>query len=240
MDYQRLDTRVGNLEASLYGQRSYAQAITNVSSSLRNVSTSLAGVSTSLAGVSTSLGNVSTSLGGVSSSVSSTVSTIATYGNVVVQNVGTSGSNVPLLSASNSWGGIQFMPRLNLSAAAGTQRPVAYETLGVDRFWVAIDGSAEGGGNAGSNFFIGRFNDAGALIDAPISINRASGVPAFPNGLSTGAVAFASLPASPVAGQRGFINNSSVAMSGNYGAVAAGGGANGVPVVYDGANWRLG
>lgn len=260
-DYQRLDTRVGNLEAVLYGERSYAQAITNVSSSLANVSTSLINVSSSLssaistntgqstslsqissslAGVSTSLGNVSTSLGNVSSSVSSTASTIATYGNVVVQNTGTSGSTVPLLSASNSWSGIQFMPRLNVSAAAGTQRPVAYETAGVDRFWVAIDGSAEIGGNAGSNFFIGRFNDAGALIDSPISINRATGVPAFPNGLITGAVAFASLPGSPVAGQRAFINNSSVAMSGNFGAVAAGGGANGAPVVYDGATWRIG
>jgi hypothetical protein len=50
----------------------------------------------------------------------------------------------------------------------------------------------------------------------------------------------ASLPASPTTGQRSFVTNSSVAASGNFGAVVAGGGANAVPVYWDGANWRIG
>ena len=50
----------------------------------------------------------------------------------------------------------------------------------------------------------------------------------------------AALPASPVAGQRAHVTDSSVAMSGNYGAIVAGGGANFAPVIYDGSNWRIG
>ena len=40
---------------------------------------------------------------------------------------------------------------------------------------ISKDGSAESGSNAGSNFAIERYNDAGALLNKPISINRASG-----------------------------------------------------------------
>lgn len=42
------------------------------------------------------------------------------------------------------------------------------------------------------------------------------------------------------AGARAFVTDSSVAASGNFGAVVAGGGANGVPVYSDGTNWRIG
>jgi len=42
--------------------------------------------------------------------------------------------------------------------------------------WSIVKGSgAESGGNAGSNFFINRFDDSGALIDSPICIVRSSG-----------------------------------------------------------------
>lgn len=42
------------------------------------------------------------------------------------------------------------------------------------------------------------------------------------------------------AGARAFVTDSSVAAAGNFGAVVAGGGANGVPVYSDGTNWRIG
>lgn len=47
-------------------------------------------------------------------------------------------------------------------------------------------------------------------------------------------------PATGIAGARAFISDSSVAASGNFGAIAAGGGANTVPVFSDGANWLIG
>lgn len=57
--------------------------------------------------------------------------------------------------------------------------------------------------------------------------------------LVTESQTFATLPASPVDGQRSFIHNSNTA---TFGAVAAGGGSNRVPVFYDGAAaaWKVG
>jgi len=49
----------------------------------------------------------------------------------------------------------------------------------------------------------------------------------------------AGLPGSPVAGLRGFVTDSTVAAAGNFGATVVGGGANTVPVFYDGANWII-
>ncbi len=52
----------------------------------------------------------------------------------------------------------------------------------------------------------------------------------------------AQLPAAGTAGAgaRAFVTDSNVAASGNFGAVVAGSGANGVPVYSDGTNWRIG
>jgi hypothetical protein len=40
--------------------------------------------------------------------------------------------------------------------------------------------------------------------------------------------------------RRAVVTDSTVAAAGNFGAVVAGGGANRVPVYYDGTNWRIG
>lgn len=46
--------------------------------------------------------------------------------------------------------------------------------------WVwGSDNAAESGGNAGCNFFMYRYSDAGALLGNPISISRATGLAAF-------------------------------------------------------------
>jgi len=58
----------------------------------------------------------------------------------------------------------------------------------------------------------------------------------FPGGLTT---TVSSLPTVTVP-TRAFVTDSTVAMSGNFGAIVAGGGANTVPVIWDGANWRIG
>lgn len=49
---------------------------------------------------------------------------------------------------------------------------------------------------------------------------------------------FATLP-TPAAGMTAFISDGSVVHAGNSGTVAAGGGANFVPVYYDGSDWRV-
>lgn len=55
-------------------------------------------------------------------------------------------------------------------------------------------------------------------------------------------VTVSALPAAATAGAgtRGFVSDSTVAASGNFGATVAGGGSNNVPVFSDGTNWRIG
>ena len=59
------------------------------------------------------------------------------------------------------------------------------------------------------------------------------------NTITTITYTVASLPSGTI-GQRSFVTDSNVVAAGNFGNVVAGGGANGVPVYYDGANWRIG
>lgn len=60
--------------------------------------------------------------------------------------------------------------------------------------------------------------------------------------VKTTSVTVSGLPAAATAGAgaRTFVSDSTVAASGNFGAVVAGGGANAVPVFSDGTNWRIG
>lgn len=61
-------------------------------------------------------------------------------------------------------------------------------------------------------------------------------------GIVTTPSTYANLPASPADGQRAFITDCNVAALGNFGAAAAGGGANHVPVYYESGTpaWRIG
>jgi hypothetical protein len=67
-----------------------------------------------------------------------------------------------------------------VQGVAGTQRLAGAATLigGVASFrWAwGANAAAESGANAGSDFILERLSDAGAVIDAPIEINRATGV----------------------------------------------------------------
>jgi hypothetical protein len=69
---------------------------------------------------------------------------------------------------------------LTLNSAAGNNRNILGQTAGVSR-WSIVAGNftAEGGSNAGSDFQINRFNDAGSVIDTPLTINRASATATF-------------------------------------------------------------
>jgi hypothetical protein len=65
---------------------------------------------------------------------------------------------------------------LNVEGPAGTNRQVVLYTAGSPRWTLNATADAETGSNAGSNFFIGRFTDAGGFVDAPLGVNRASGL----------------------------------------------------------------
>jgi len=68
-------------------------------------------------------------------------------------------------------------PTLVLDKTAAAQTDGIYGKLnGVNRWLIATpNATAESGSNTGSNFQIVRYTDAGAAIDAPLSIDRASG-----------------------------------------------------------------
>lgn len=64
-------------------------------------------------------------------------------------------------------------------------------TAGVERWSVVLGGnSSETGSNAGSDFSLNRFNDAGTIIDAPIVIGRANGKVTLPNSVSLGGAGY--------------------------------------------------
>jgi hypothetical protein len=64
--------------------------------------------------------------------------------------------------------------------ASGQGSGLIGRTNGTARWEVDLgNGAAESGSNAGSDFVIARFNDAGSLIDSPLTINRANGQATF-------------------------------------------------------------
>lgn len=65
--------------------------------------------------------------------------------------------------------------RMLMDGDAGQSKIITYRTNGLQRFGLYVNNIAESGGNAGSNFAIRAYNDAGSLLSTPLYIHRASG-----------------------------------------------------------------
>ena len=65
--------------------------------------------------------------------------------------------------------------RLAIRGDAGQNRLISYRTGAVQRFGLYVNNTAESGANAGSDFAIRAYNDAGTLLSTPLFINRATG-----------------------------------------------------------------
>lgn len=89
--------------------------------------------------------------------------------------------------------------------------------------------------SAGNRAVIGNANVVDVFIGSENSLAKLHAA-----GIITNALTVATLPATPVAGQRAFVTDSNAAMTAGIGAILASGGSNPVPVVYDGTNWRIG
>lgn len=63
-----------------------------------------------------------------------------------------------------------------VNAAAGTERTYAIKTAGNARWYWGASNAAEGGSNAGSDFFLASANDAGAFLANVLSVVRSTGV----------------------------------------------------------------
>jgi hypothetical protein len=66
--------------------------------------------------------------------------------------------------------------RLMINGDAGQNRLISYRTAGLQRWGLYVTSVAETGSNAGSNFQIRRYSDAGNFINGSIDINRATGI----------------------------------------------------------------
>ena len=65
--------------------------------------------------------------------------------------------------------------RLAIDGDAGQNRLISYRTGALQRFGLYVNNTAESGSNAGSNFAIRAYSDAGTLLTTPFFINRATG-----------------------------------------------------------------
>lgn len=61
-----------------------------------------------------------------------------------------------------------------MDAPAGSQRLISLRSGNSERWRVGCSATAEAGGNAGSDFFVSRYDDAGAGISTPISVSRST------------------------------------------------------------------
>lgn len=69
--------------------------------------------------------------------------------------------------------------RLNFNRPAGVANEIAFQTAGIDRWYMRINNTAESGANAGSNFqWLARADDGSALFTI-LTVTRASGIVGF-------------------------------------------------------------
>jgi len=67
-------------------------------------------------------------------------------------------------------------PSMSIDAAAGGQTGIVYyKTAGVERWRLIKTGTAESGSNAGSNFALNSYSDAGAFLSTDVGVDRATG-----------------------------------------------------------------
>lgn len=128
-------------------------------------------------------------------------------GTAAVKNTGTSGNNVPLLDAQNTWSENQLIVKASanfnvvassgdatqyvaaISGQAATLRFTHWTGAAVsDRWLFGKDATAESGANAGSNLAMYRYDDSGAFLGTLFTASRADGSVNWRGGLYSNGV----------------------------------------------------
>jgi hypothetical protein len=73
--------------------------------------------------------------------------------------------------------------RMVMDGDAGQSKIITFRTAGLQRWGLYSNNVAESGSNAGSNFVLRRYSDAGTLLGTPLEVNRATGVTKIGEGL---------------------------------------------------------
>lgn len=93
-------------------------------------------------------------------------------------NLATGAVNIDETGASTTFGGpviVKNSKPFAVRGDAGVQREIQFQTGTALRWKLITDGAAESGSNAGSDFYIQGFNDAGAYLVNPFIIRRNTG-----------------------------------------------------------------
>lgn len=90
---------------------------------------------------------------------------ITTSGNITMNNVTGPVFNLGVNTTT--------FPSFVLNGAAATNKAIRFFTAGLGRWGIFADSAAESGSDAGTNFSLQAYSDAGVWIDSPITITRA-------------------------------------------------------------------
>jgi hypothetical protein len=94
---------------------------------------------------------------------------------------------VPVGSSNTEFlGFVSCIGTFRSDGAAGNDRGLIIQSSGASRWFVDGDSTAESGSNAGTNFAIHRYSDAGSYLGTPLTINRSTGLPTFASELVIG------------------------------------------------------
>jgi hypothetical protein len=143
-----------------------------------NAATTLSGVQQVAYGAGT-VSAPSVSINGTNNGFFSPSSGTVSFTSSGTETVKMTGSGVQSIGAANVITGVKATAgdsQFIAERPAGSNAGLALRTNALPRWFLAVNSAAESGSNVGSDFQINRYNDAGALIDAVLTINRASGI----------------------------------------------------------------
>lgn len=131
---------------------------------------------------------------------------------------------------------------VGIAGGAGFGRSVNIYSGGLQRWGVGATATAESGSNAGSDFAISRWSDAGVYQDIPLQIIRSTGQVQMTNVAVSGPVrvgqfTVATLPTAGLAGRMAYASNGRAYNGG--GALEGSGAGTGTLVTDNGSAWKI-
>jgi hypothetical protein len=100
-------------------------------------------------------------------------------GNVLIGTTTDNGTDKLQVTGSATVTGTLTSGSHTVTGAAASYRAISYYTATTQRWMIGANQTAESGSNAGSDFSVDRYNDAGTWVDSPLTILRSSGVANF-------------------------------------------------------------
>jgi hypothetical protein len=151
----------------------------------------------------------------------------------------TNKANTQTLFSVDVLGGVTYAGGI-VNNSAGTYRSTFYRTAGSSRWEQGVAGTAESGSNVGSEWYLNRYSDTGALLDAPVQIYRTDGIVRMSDGAKLGATTVAALPVCNAALEGGIKGVTDAPASATWNQTLSSGGGTLHTLAYcNGTNWTV-